>query len=133
MQKYVLVHLVDLFKSFHKTIYYLLAKSASVQPRTSLSKCKRDSIHFSIHDLGLPVLAERGDRLAAEHVGRGPLPGGQVREAWCGANPGCTRSSINDWGEAGVGMYYFQGLFSLLVAKIAFFLRACRHFLQDEF
>ena len=35
--------------------------------------------------LGLPVLAERGDRLAAEHVGGGPLPGGQVREAWCGA------------------------------------------------
>ena len=38
------VNLVDLVKSFHTSI--CLQKSASIQPRTSLSKFGGDSIHF---------------------------------------------------------------------------------------
>ena len=49
VQKYI--NLVDLAKSFLTSIFYLLAKSASIQRRTSLSKFLRGSLSFTMGNL----------------------------------------------------------------------------------
>ena len=53
MQK--LVNIVNLVKSFPTNIYF--QKSASIEPRTSLSKIGGDSIYFSFASLVGPVSA----------------------------------------------------------------------------
>ena len=70
------VNLVDLLKSFPTAID--LQKSASIQPRTSLTKSGDDSIHFFIRLLSRDSCAAiTGDRrTSATSVGRymtGPL------------------------------------------------------------
>ena len=63
-------NLVDLAKCF-KRVSIWLQKSASIQPRTGLSKCGDDSIHFANHSFVL-----RAYHCECRDDTKSPLPGG---------------------------------------------------------
>ena len=75
MQKYAkLVDLVMSFPSgslFQRVFSIYLQKSASIQPRTGLSKCGDDSIHFANHSFVL-----RAYHCECRDDTKSPLPGG---------------------------------------------------------